>query len=213
MNTGSIASYLGGTLSGFLLGLIAMLALVPWQNADLYASGSAWITSNLGYSVWLFALILIAWSINLARLHRFIHRELPLARVMQLDHLSDIWAHLFIGTGVVWTAIGMRSALETTLSAPGALDDSAGAILSRLVDGGILMALTTTIVGAIGGYLMQLSKSITLGAALSEYYHLEERREIHSALRKLTAIEEHFSRIFASLSDPYGEDRNAGAHS
>ena len=31
--------------------------------------------------------------------------------MVQLDHLTDIWTTLFFGTGVIWTAIGMRSAL------------------------------------------------------------------------------------------------------
>jgi len=63
-----------------------------------------------------------------------------------------ISATLFFGVGVVWTAIGMRSAL---LSALGGLDQSAAAelgafeILRRLVDGGILLALSTTIVGVV----------------------------------------------------------------
>ena len=62
---------------------------------------------------------------------------------------------LFFGIGVIWTAIGMRSALIVGLSD---LDSAMAAqlgsfeILRRLIQGGILLALSTTIFGAVGGY-------------------------------------------------------------
>jgi len=53
-------------------------------------------------------------------------------------------------------------------------------VLQRLVDGGILTALTTTIVGGIGGYMMRVTKSSLLGTRLSRYY---EEHEQHHANR------------------------------
>lgn len=180
-----VASYVGGALAGFALGALAMLALFP-EAPD-------WIALNMGHSVWLFALVLVFYAANLARLNDAMKHASPIAipmkQIVQLDQLSDVWIHLFIGIGVVWTAIGMRAALSTTLDAPGTLTEDAGEVLARLVDGGILLALTTTIVGAIGGYLMRLAKTIFLGADLADYYHRTERNDLERALDQLSRIE------------------------
>jgi hypothetical protein len=45
-----------------------------------------------------------------------------------------------------------------------------------MVDGGILTALTTTIVGGVGGYMMRVIKSSYLGTRLSGYYEQMEQR-------------------------------------
>ena len=190
----SAASYISGGLAGLVIGLLAMLAFQPWDT-NLVSSFNSWLALNLGYSIWLFGAVLIFYSANLIRLDRLIVTNAPLTQVVQLDQLSDVWIHLFIGIGVIWTAIGMRSALATTLDAPAALDEGAGEILSRLVDGGILLALTTTIVGAIGGYIMQLTKTISLGAELTGYYQREEGREALTALAQLDRMESHLARI------------------
>jgi hypothetical protein len=185
----SVASYLGGALVGFAMGLLAMLVYVPWQEADLLTRTSSWLVLNMGQSIWLFGAVLAFYSTNLVKLQRLIAENASYKYIVQLDQLSDVWIHLFIGIGVIWTAIGMRSALSTTLNTPTALAEGAGEILSRLVDGGILLALTTTIVGAIGGYLMQLMKTISLGAKLTEYYHVEERSDAAILLSQLSRIE------------------------
>jgi hypothetical protein len=71
----------------------------------------------------------------------------------------------------------MRSALLYALGEPAvATQSGAFAVLTRLVDGGILTALTTTIVGGIGGYLMRVLKSSYLGTKLSLYYEEQEQR-------------------------------------
>lgn len=192
------ANYVSGGLAGLAIGMLAMLVFVPW-DVNLLSGSSAWLASNLGHSIWLFAAVLTFYSANLIRLDRLIGTNAPLTQIVQLDQLSDVWIHLFIGIGVIWTAIGMRSALATTLNAPAALDEGAGDILSRLVDGGILLALTTTIVGAVGGYIMQLTKTISLGAELTGYYQREERREVLTALAQLTRMEAHLARIATPL--------------
>jgi hypothetical protein len=199
----SKAEYLGGAIAGFALGLLATVATTPQGNGDLLAQSSRWLALNMGSSVWLFGIVLISWVASLTRLQHLLKRDAEFGgddfkRVVQLDQLSDIWIHLFVGIGVVWTAVGMRSALSTTLAAPGQLTEDAGAVLTRLVDGGILLALTTTIVGAIGGYLMRLIKTMSIGAELTSYYHGEERIELHSALKHLDRIEAHLR----NLSDP-----------
>ena len=192
------ANYVSGGLAGLAIGMLAMLVFVPW-DVNLLSGSSAWLASNLGHSIWLFAAVLTFYSANLIRLNRLIGTNAPLTQIVQQDQLSDVCIHLFIGIGVIWTAIGMRSALATTLNAPAALDEGAGDILSRLVDGGILLALTTTIVGAVGGYIMQLTKTISLGAELTGYYQREERREVLTALAQLTRMEAHLARIATPL--------------
>jgi hypothetical protein len=62
------------------------------------------------------------------------------------------------------------------------------------VDGGILTALTTTIVGGIGGYMMRVIKSSYLGTKLSRYY---EEQEQHHAAR----VEQLLHDIRASIGD------------
>lgn len=197
----SSASYLAGGLAGLASGMLAMLAFAPW-DANLFSQGSSWLASNMGHSVWLFGAVLTFYSANLIHLDRLLVTNAPLTQVVQLDQLSDVWIHLFIGIGVIWTAIGMRSALATTLNAPAALNEGAGEILSRLVDGGILLALTTTIVGAVGGYIMQLTKTISLGAELAGYYQRDERREILTALAQLNRMESHLARLATPLTSP-----------
>ena len=71
----------------------------------------------------------------------------------------------------------MRSALLFALGDPEATAQAgAYAVLSRLVDGGILSALTTTIVGGVGGYLMRVIKSSLLGTRLNHYYETQDQR-------------------------------------
>src|SRR5690606_37698248 len=110
--------------------------------------------------------------------------------VVELDQLTDVWIHVFVGIGVIWTAVGMRSALQFTLADPDhALADSAGSVLHKLVDGGILLALSTTIVGAVGGYLLRLAKTLYVGAALHEFYELLQRGDIHELLVTVQRLE------------------------
>lgn len=201
--------YVGGAVIGFSIGLIGMLAVLPHSGSvflggvlsgDIALHGN-WVKINLGHSAWLFSAVFIFYLGNLMRLRELLARSRIFKDIVALDQLSDVWIHLFIGIGVVWTAVGMRSALETTLAAPEALSQAAGDILSRLVEGGILLALTTTIVGAIGGYLMRLGKTLLLGAELTEFYRLEECREVHATIAHLSRIEMHLERLLDRGSD------------
>ena len=111
---------------------------------------------------------------------------------MQLDHLTDIWTTLFFGTGVIWTAIGMRGALIYALGDPDAtIQQGAFAILERMVSGGILLALSTTIFGGIGGYLMRVYKALTLGSLLQRHYDGAARADTSEMRQSLYRIEQH----------------------
>jgi hypothetical protein len=151
-----------------------------------------WAYTNLGLSIPVFAGLLLAYFVTLGRLRTALAQPKPINHIVQLDHLTDIWTTLFFGTGVIWTAIGMRSALIFALGdRDAALAEGAFAMLERMIDGGILLALSTTIFGGIGGYLMRVYKTITLGAELQQQYDRAARADTSEMRESLQRIEEH----------------------
>ena len=135
-----------------------------------------WSQRNLGLSIIPFGITLGLYVHSLHRLQQGLKDQRPQDEVGQLEHLNDVWTSLFFGIGVIWTAIGMRSALLYALGDPDiATQAGAFAVLQRLVEGGILTALTTTIVGGVGGYMMRVLKSSLLGTRLSRYYEEQEQ--------------------------------------
>ena len=166
---GSIA---GGLLLGLAIGLVFVLVPVLLLGVDgvlrtVLAGMPLWsrvlglIDSNLQGSVAPFSLVLAAYGWQLRALrHDLSAPEPELECVARREQLLDLCASLFFGIGVIWTAVGMREALISGLGNPAlAAREGAFSILHRLVDGGILTALSTTIVGGIGGYLMRVLKS------------------------------------------------------
>ncbi len=193
-----------GTGTGIVLALIALLLVDPPNLASDGGSARAtlggWIDLNLGSSVWLFAIVLTVYLMNLSRLHQLLDRGSTLREAVELDQLLDVWIHLFVGIGVIWTAVGMRSALQSALGDPGeALVDTAGSVLQKLVDGGILLALTTTIVGAMGGYLMRLAKTMMVGAQLHTFYDSLYKAD----LKDLVASTQRIERQLAAFETSY----------
>lgn len=185
----------GGFLPGLGLGAVVALAAVALVNPSA-ASGNggdelvAWIGLNLGHSSWLFAAVLVLFVVHLMRLRRLLESACEARAVVELDQLTDVWIHLFIGIGVIWTAVGMRGALQLALADPDhALAESAGSVLQKLVDGGILLALSTTIVGAVGGYLLRLAKTLYAGAALHEFYEALQHDELRELLATVQRLE------------------------
>jgi hypothetical protein len=134
----------------------------------------SWAYENLRLSVVPFFLTLVFYTGALWRLKYYLRNHgVSMEKIAQTDHLVDIWINLFFGIGVIWTAIGMRGALLEglgNLNAHSAAKLGAFSILQRLVDGGILLALSTTIVGAVGGYLLRLVKSLAVGTQVRAYY-------------------------------------------
>jgi hypothetical protein len=139
-----------------------------------------------------FAGLLLAFFVTLGRLGRSLDDDKPVDRIVQLDQLTEIWTTLFFGTGVIWTAIGMRSALIFALGDRDvALQEGAFAMLERMIDGGILLALSTTIFGGIGGYLMRVYKTVTLGSRLQQRYDRAARADTSEMRESLQRIEQH----------------------
>ncbi len=177
-----------------LLYVLARLKLITFQDSAISQPGAwiDWAYTNLGASIPVFAALLLAFFVTLGQLRRCLADDSPVNRIVQLDHLADIWTTLFFGTGVIWTAIGMRSALIFALGdREAALSQGAFAMLERMIDGGILLALSTTIFGGIGGYLMRVYKTITLGADLQQRYDTAARADTSEMRASLTRIEQH----------------------
>ena len=170
-----------GTAVGVALALVAIV-LSGAQSVDgvpATSPFSAWIVANLGSSVWLFAVVLTLYVFNLYRLRMLLRGPVEPRVVVEVDQLVNVLIQLFVGIGVIWTAVGMRSALMSAFSDPIAAHEvTSGNVLTRLVQGGILVALTTTIVGGVGAYLMRLVKAMLVGADLHEYFAERERVEL-----------------------------------
>ena len=64
-------------------------------------------------------------------------------------------------------------------------------MLERMSDGGIVLALSTTIFGGIGGYLMRVYKTITLGTQLQQQYDQAARADTSEMRESLQRIEKH----------------------
>jgi hypothetical protein len=60
-----------------------------------------------------------------------------------------------------------------------------------MVNGGILLALSTTIFGGIGGYMMRVYKAVTLGVLLQRHYDRAARVDTSSMRDTLHRIERH----------------------
>ena len=199
---GFLSGMLLGMLASLLTGLVIVYLLIVLEFISVSVLDtpavqvlSEWTRRNLGLSVLPFTITLGLYIHSLRALATRLDDGSPQNEIGQLEHLTDVWTSLFFGIGVIWTAIGMRSALLYALGDPAvAAESGAFTILRRLVDGGILTALTTTIVGGIGGYMMRVIKSSYLGTKLSRYY---EEQEQHHAAR----VEQLLHDIKASIGD------------
>lgn len=197
---GLSAGVLSVALSGLALALAAdQLTGVP--VSDRFGSLVAWIWRNLGYSLPVFGLVLWLYVTSLERLREALAGSAPMDTVAQHDHLTDVWTSLFFGVGVIWTAIGMRGALVQAL----ALDGGPGGgveVLERMVDGGILLALSTTIFGGVGGYLMRVWKTLTVGAELKRYYEREQRRDLTALRISVSDIQRRLQHLLPGAERP-----------
>ena len=188
---GALGTLVGGAA---VLYVFNRMGVIHFTDAAINSPGEwmHWAYTNLGLSIPVFAALLLAYFVTLGRLRRTVEQSGPIEQVVQLDHLADIWTTLFFGTGVIWTAIGMRSALIFALGdRDAALAQGAFAMLERMIDGGILLALSTTIFGGIGGYLMRVYKTIILGSQLQQQYDKAARADTSEMRESLQRIEQH----------------------
>ena len=190
LTAGAVGSLIGGSAILYVLSRSRVITFSDDRIPGL-SHWLDWAYVNLGSSIPVFAVLLLTFFFSLNRLKTKIDTDRPINQIVQLDHLTDIWTTLFFGTGVIWTAIGMRSALIYALGDPETtVSQGAFAILERMVDGGILLALSTTIFGGIGGYLMRVYKTVTLGARLQQRYDQAARIDTSSMRDSLERIEQ-----------------------
>jgi len=158
-----------------------------------------WTYENLRLSIIPFSLTFLLYCGSLWRLKRYLKDpNVAVEKISQTEHLVDIWINLFFGIGVIWTAIGMRGALLEglgDLNAQSAAKLGAFSILQRLVDGGILLALSTTIFGAVGGYLLRLVKSLAAGNQIRAYYKRLAEQQAESVNCILQSIDDRLGQI------------------
>ena len=188
---GVLGTLIGGSASLYVL---SRLGVIHFSDTAISSPGEwlHWAYTNLGSSIPVFAVLLLAYFVTLGRLRHALEHARPINQIVQLDHLTDIWTTLFFGTGVIWTAIGMRSALIFALGdRDAALQQGAFAMLERMIDGGILLALSTTIFGGVGGYVMCVYKTILLGTQLQQQYDTAARADTSEMRASLDRIEKH----------------------
>jgi hypothetical protein len=201
-------------LTGTLIGGAALVYALARANllelSDTAVSNPSewleWAYNNLGSSIPVFAVLIIAFFVTLGRLRKYLDEDRPVNEIVQFDHLTDIWTTLFFGTGVIWTAIGMRSALIFALGDRElAMSQGAFAMLERMIDGGILLALSTTIFGGIGGYFMRVYKTVLLGSDLQRRYDLAARADTSEMRESLSRIEQNLR----SNAEQPGDDEDS----
>lgn len=161
-----------------------------------------WTYENLRLSVIPFSLTFICFAGSLLRLKRCLaDPAVSVEKIAQTEELVDIWINLFFGIGVIWTAVGMRAALLEgigDLNSQTAARLGAFSILQRLVDGGILLALSTTIFGAVGGYLLRLIKSLTVATRIKAYYKRLAEKQADSVNHILQSIDNRLDELVSA---------------
>ena len=196
--TGALGALVLGIVLLYVLNMSKVLAISVLDIPSVQRVLS-WAYQNLRLSVAPFFLTLLLYSGSLLRLKHYLRdNRVSVEKIAQADHLVDIWINLFFGIGVIWTAIGMRGALLEglgDLNAQSAAQLGAFSILQRLVDGGILLALSTTIFGAVGGYLLRLVKSLAVGTEVKAYYNRLAEQQADSVNAILKSIDEQVNRL------------------
>jgi hypothetical protein len=204
--SGFSGGFIAGALGALFLAIVLLYVLnmsevlaISVLDVPTVQRVLSWAYENLRLSVLPFFLTLVFYSGALWRLKHYLKAGgVMVEKIAQADHQVDILINLFFGIGVIWTAIGMRGALLDglgNLDAHSAAKLGAFSILQRLVDGGILLALSTTIVGAVGGYLLRLIKSLAVGTQVRAYYNRLAKQQADAVNAVLQSIDEQLNRL------------------
>lgn len=138
-------------------------------QAEWLANPAGLAFRHLRWSLIPFSLLFLLYLGLMARMQHLVHADPPILHKLTFtDRMLNAVISAFFGVGVIWTAIGMETALLHALrgvSANGAESLTAWDLLDGLVNGGLLLALSTTVFGGICGYGLRLLKIILLGSA------------------------------------------------
>lgn len=188
---GLAAGVASASLVIYLLNVSGLVVVSSGEQPSIVATLN-WCYANLGLSLIPFTITGLLFLFYLRMLGRLLDLDEPSANtVSAVEDKVDLIMTIFFGIGVIWTAIGMRNALLSSLGnmdAELAAQKGAFYILTQLIDGGILLALSTTIVGGIGGYCMRLIKVWTVGARLSEFTERQYHHEKADVVERLDRI-------------------------
>jgi len=161
-------------LCGVVLAIVMSIAygsLVPVYEL------TTWVSINLGLSAPVFLILAaLGWSYVYRLKDTLKGGHAALARIAHLEQRIDLVVALLFGVGVLYTAVGLRAALVQAIDTPS--EQSASAMLTALVNGGILSAMTSTIVGGVLGYGLRMVKLFRVGHALDIYYAEQELQAI-----------------------------------
>ena len=193
--------------SFLLLMTLSLLGLAEFTGGGWLIESMNLVTGYLGHSILFFAVVLIGYVIIFARLRMALSSykldEKQVLNVRYYNVALDLFTTLFFAIGVLFTAWGLQNALVSALgdlSEDDAAKLGAWEILRRLVDNGILIALWTTIVGGVGGYIMRLTKLIFLGKALNEFSAWKTDRDKTAFFGTLNAIRDKVEAIADHLN-------------
>lgn len=154
------------------------------------------IINYLGYSLLFFFPILFGYFLFLTLLKSKLSLN-PIQVLEEEENIQfnnkavDMFITLFFGVGVLFTAWGLQNALVSAIGGMNKVEAGqlgAWGILQRLVNNGILIALWTTIVGGIGGYLMRLLKHFLIGKQLINFSNLlidQDRDKLVDSLKEV----------------------------
>jgi hypothetical protein len=126
---------------------------------------------HLRLSVVPFGCLFLLYTYLIVKMRRCLTYHQPkISQLTYYDRLLNMVISCFFGVGVIWTALGIETALMEALNGVNEGQEavaSGGAwmLLERLVNGGLLLALSTTVFGGICGYFLKLMKIFLLGRA------------------------------------------------
>lgn len=200
-----LVAFLTIVLSAFVLLALNQTGIIAFTGGGWLINIYNLIAGYLGCSILFFVPVLFGYFLFFAflktSLSRFQSNPKELDNVRFYSGGLEMFITLFFGIGVLFTAWGLQNALVSAIG--GVTKTEAGQlgaweILQRLVDNGILIALWTTIVGGVGGYLMRFAKHFFLGRDLIRFSNRRMEKEkmrffecFESIRRHLERIEEH----------------------
>ena len=190
----------------FVAGFFSVLLADAWggQFPKSAHGVTNWLALNLGYSAPLFCVALLFVVHSMACLLEELGKDKCCSsRTFHLEHRVDIGISLLFGIGVLFTAIGIRDALTTAIDGEAATTNG-GEVLALLVNGGILSAMTTTVVGGALGYSLRVIKVLVTGEKLEKVH----ARMMGEGLQKQEALLQHISNQLKTIGEPRIHDRS-----